>query len=89
VAGQAVDLREDHRPGHVGDAADEFAVDEVAHPPGGQAEGHQRGDEVGDGQPGALGARPNSHMATSTPRKPPWKAMPPCHTARISAGWAR
>jgi hypothetical protein len=28
-------------------------------------------------------------IATSTPRKPPWNDMPPCHTAKISSGWLR
>ena len=31
-------------------------------------------------------ARANSQSATSTPRKPPWKLMPPCQTANISSG---
>ena len=28
-------------------------------------------------------------MAMSTPRKPPWKLMPPAQICRISAGWSR
>ena len=33
--------------------------------------------------------RAKNHSATSTPRKPPWKLMPPCQTERISSGCAR
>ena len=28
------------------------------------------------------------HIAASTPRNPPWNAMPPCQTANISSGCA-
>ncbi len=44
-------LGKDHAPGHVGGAAPELAVDEVADAAGAQAEGDEGGDEVGDGQP--------------------------------------
>jgi hypothetical protein len=44
--GHAVDLRVPHAPGQVREAPRQFAVDEVAHPPGPQAQGHQRRDEV-------------------------------------------
>jgi hypothetical protein len=35
-----------------------------------------------------LRERANSAIATITPSRPPWNAMPPFQTARISNGWA-
>src|SRR4051812_49151812 len=40
----------DHPPGHIGDATPQLAVDEVAHAPSGDAEGHERSDEVHEPQ---------------------------------------
>ena len=57
-------LRENHHPRQagVGDPAPQFAIDEIADPPGGQSERHQRGDEVGDVEPGdPVLARPQTH----------------------------
>ena len=31
----------------------------------------------------------NHSIETTTPSSPPWKAMPPCHTAKISSGWVK
>ena len=36
-----------------------------------------------------LRRRANSAIATSTPSRPPWNAMPPFHTAKISPGCAK
>ena len=50
---QVAGLRKDHGPGQagVGDASPQFAVDEIAQPSGGQTEGYQRRDEIGQVQP--------------------------------------
>ena len=37
---------------------------------------------------GRLRIRANSARATITPSRPPWKAMPPFQTAKISSGLA-
>jgi hypothetical protein len=70
-------------------AARQFGVDEVAEAARRVTERHQRRDEVVHVQQVAAGlARPHD-MAISTPRKPPWKDMPPCQTLKISIGSAK
>ena len=41
-----------HAPGHVGDSTPEFAVDEIAQAPGGDARRDQRREEIHELQPG-------------------------------------
>src|ERR1041384_1201602 len=48
---QRIDLREYHRPRHIGRAAPELAVDEVPQPAGREAERNERRDEVGHFEP--------------------------------------
>ena len=69
MARLSIHLWENHRPGQVGiaNAAPQFAVDEIANPAGGQAQRHQRRNEVGNVQPAALrlaGEQPHRRQDT-------------------------
>ena len=46
MARQVARAAEHHAPGRIGDAAPELAVDEIAQPAGGEADGHQRRDVI-------------------------------------------
>lgn len=73
----------------VGNSSPELAVDEVADTTGGQPQWHQRGDEIGDIQPGApIFLRDNDHGHEHA-KKAAMGDMPPFQTASISSGWLK
>ena len=68
--------------------APQLAVDEVADAPANNPNAVHGAMKSVTTKNGCLICRPKSHIATSTPTKPPWNDMPPCHTLRMLSGSA-
>ena len=90
AAASASDLRKHHRPRHVGGTRPHSSpLMKLPRRPAASPSGTSGATKSVTSSQRLSRRRANNHSASSTPRKPPWKLMPPCQTARISSGCAR
>ncbi len=88
VSGDDMRAAENHRPGHVGSSAPEFAIDEIGDAAEEKPHGATAATISNRLRPGSCCGLANKIIAMVVPINPPWKDMPPFQTSMARIGLA-